>query len=1047
MAGMDRTNSLTDDGTVAAMVLPRRWAATVPGEYSESDPTPGRDRYAGATRTRLDLQGSPSYRDASDADATPTQITAQALPTGSTTPAGCWAWQRDGAGPWYGWDRPAVVSGYAMVSGMSGGWSAYAPSCLVLQSGVMLAAWGESDGTSVRILTRRRVGVQWTEAEVSIDSIEQVAVHNGPTTLVQLEDGSVLLLTLQSVQASRWELVVLRSTDDGETWAIHSMGALRWSTTAPRVLRATVTKGQVIALYASIGTTTGTRVSSWTSIDGAIWTPRDVALGASVDGLVVWDARTIRGTVWLVVEYGSGGSSTGLGYVDVDPTVGIDTAAITLVLALGTDEDWIAGGAIAEDPASDTGLYILAAPTGSIWRVRSDEDRLASPLDGGSGQVAAGQIAWWRGALCSVSTRRETATISGDCIEVRIGGQSDLTWMRDLDRYGDDTPPTGWTAIDSGINNVWPNGDLGGGTVTRSYARATGQRIQTDASVTAVHGPSYGTPRRMVIMGWRLRVAAGTARVSLAATDGSSSWSVTVDITGTQIRAYDATGTASSYTPHGGDAAEYMTIHAALYVYADGGSASARVYWSTGGETYPRQTTGRLLVSGISSTAASTTTRSQLRVQPSSDVYTLWVWAGSRQRLSPYQLPSQGQPYDVAGVPLSGGSVRYLADGLRARVTGVPVAVDGVEHDVYITGPRPREAIDPFRAPSPRQVWRMPADVDQVIRLTPAEGATQRHTHTAAWVLYLAGLRSVPSIQIEGGTIATTTRDLRTAVEYEEEGWTVRPATTGSRVLGQWVGEGDLVGSAFELSDGTVRTITANSAGALTSGTVSEHRAVITLDGTAAGTSGTGYIWPREVAIQLQHATLTPHDAEYVITIPDTVDTVTGETYREIGILALGPAHLLGIAPDRTMAWEARLGDDLAEQVDGSVSVISRRPPVDRVEFAWVASPHEVTDMHGPRSSASSPDYVTTSWLEEPSGVADPVEAVRSMVRTHGRHPLILASLPATDPDDGVTVIGPVPWRQGVYLVHIEGDPRTEETPTQGGRMVRLSLLAGRRVT
>lgn len=1046
--GTDRTAAATDDGYVAALCLPRRWAATVPGEYTESDPVPGRDRYTGATRTRLVLSGEPSYRDADDADATPKRITARALPTGSTTPAGCWAWQRDGADPWYGWDDPRPVTGYAPVSSVT--YSAYAPSCITLQSGVLLAAWGEAGGPATAIRTRRRVGVQWTEAEVSlVSTLVQIGSHDGPTTLVQMEDGAVLLLTLQSLSSTTYELVVLRSTDDGATWAIHATGAIAWATTAPRILRACVTVSGLIVLYATVGTTTSSRVTSWSSVDGVMWTKIDDGIGAATTGLAVWDARTIRGTVHLYIE-----TDAGSGKVTLDPTEGLDPADMTQFVASGADGDWIGGGCIVENPADDRGIYVITMIGYTyVWHDSpSGVGNWYGPfVDGGGSQMAAGQATWWRGALCIVSTRRTTTTISGDCIEVRLGGQSDVTWMRELDRAGDYVP-SGWTGVGNGLNTTWPNGDLGGGVVTRSYAIATGQRIQTDASATAVHAPTIADYRRLVILAARIRVASGTVRYVLDASDNTDSYGVYVEVTGTQIRAYDSTGAASSYASHGGSAADYMTVIAAIDVAT--AAKTARVYWYTGGETYPATATGSILVSGITATAASTTTRASFRVLPSGDAYVLWVWAGSRKRVSRHTLPARTEPTDVSGVPLSGAGARYFADGMTARVTGVPTWVDEADHDVYTTAPRPRENIDPFTSPSPRRVYRMPSTVEQVIRLTPTEGDTTRHTHTSAWILYLAGLRSVWAINVAGGYLpGGTDLDLRTALAYDAEGWTVRPVASGSTVSGPWVGADELVGCGFQLAGGTVRTIVSNSAGSLTSGTtIAEHRCVITLDGSA-GADGSGYIWPREVAIVLQHDSVTGVDAEWVITVPPTTDghTVIGsDTYREIGLAALGPAHILGIGPDKTMSHETRLGTDLDEQADGSVYVVDRRPAVDRVEFAWVQSPHDVTYMLGPASvGTTTPDWVGTPWLTgTPSGSHVSVEAVRSMIRAHGRHPMVLAYLQAADLGaPTVHVMGPVPWRRGVYCIHVEGDPRIDQTSTQTGRMVRMALLAGRRVT
>ena len=1017
--------------------------------FGHASTLPGPDSYTGDTRTRVELQGAPSYVDSAGAVQVPGNVSLQAVPNGGA--GGSWVWHRDG-GVWYGQERPVVVTGYARIEDC-GADDAFAPSCLTLQSGHLLVAWGETTG-NVRV-RRREAGTEWTETTVDIDGgvFPETAPPDGvPTAMVQMPDGGILLMMLSGYVANRWGLAIYRSEDDGDTWTIQADEAVTWTTDAPRVMRAAVDDTGRVVLFVTRDTSEDSKASHYISKDGGItWTTveADVNLngGANTKGLVVWDARFIRGALVLLVEWGGGATSTdnGFDYIQVgDPAAAvlstITTSTVTEVTNYTANERWIGGGCIAEDPASATGFVILsmgAAP----YLVQTGPATAAAPADGGSAQMAQGQMTWWRGSLCVVCTRRSAAAISGDVYEIRLGGQADVTWTRDYVVYGLDYPVS-WVGLGAAADSTFDADDSGAG-VTRTNASESGQRIVTDGVSQGGYSPTIGSARGRVVMGVRVRVVSGTARLTLQASDGTDQFGIYVEITSTQIRAYDLTGAASSYTNHGATSADYIDVYAV--VDARGGAASGRCYWRSVDGLYPHTTTDDIVVAGLTATAG-TTTITRWRALASSDTYWLWAWTSSKPGINRLTVPAISQPWELLGVPLSGEEARHIADGMTGRVRGLPVRIDDTAHPVYMTGDAPFAHIFPDVVASPRKGWTMSSTRDNTIRLQPAPGSASADSalHTQWIGIYLAGLVGVHHITLAGLNYSgTVTVDLRYPLAYTPDGYSCTGVASGTNVPGRLVGVNELKDCYFECEAG-VRRIIGNSPGTLSSGaTVSEPRAVLWLDGSP-GIAATGYIWPREAMVIVADSVRTL--GEINITI-ESSDADTGTGTRTIGTLAAGPIYVMGMAPDRTMTRETQIGDEVVSLPDGSDYVVSRAPNRRRVEFAYVEGPHDVTGWWPPDTITSgSPDYVVTPTDSgKPDVFREPIEVLHSLVAAVGRSPIVaLFGMKWQDTEGGIDVQTPVPWRQQTIYGRFAGNPRIQQisTMTEGVDMVRAELLA-----
>ena len=1036
---------------LAGIGHPTAWVASTTG-ITESDPSPGRDVTTSLSRTRIALQGSPELTIGSQLVA---YLDAQVCRSGSVV-GGQWAWRRDGAGSWYGQDRPVIVDRSQVVydAPLVGTLDAtYAVATLTTaEHRKVVAFYEELASGTVSLRVGSKGSTVWVSptyqnasAVVSFSGAAGTLSGGAGCSIVQMPDGAFLLYGIYTEdEGATWTIAAWRCEESTlTTWTLQHVDCFGFTYTSapPRVLRAAVSESGVVVLFATRYTSTSTRCTQYESVNGLNFT--QLSSADTYTG-VVWDLRNVRGTLRAVFELSNGGTPE-IGTVPVSQGAVVFGDMTTAATFASLTDAWIAGGCIVEDHYSDDWLVLECSDNLTLWRSSGNTvsgtstSYALTPADG-SGAIGQAQAVWHRGALLVTGSRRTASTLSNCVMEVRLGSQSDLT----VTRWWDAVPQ--WIGLcEMDLSAQWQITDIGAG-VTRSHDYLTGEYVTTDGvSQGRYQSGDLGACKRTLLSA-QLRVEAGTALVRLQHTiNGTDAYAVHVEITSTTIVMYDATGSAGSTTTIA-QGSSFVSI----IVWLQG--STARCWYRIGETEWPLQWQ-ELTLSGIT-TAAGTTSIARIGAKASSGVRIYRAGTGEAVG-APSAYPTIGAVNSVQGIPLVASVRRYFADSMTATVSGLPAYVDGVSHRVTLTSANPREHADPYVSSSPRRVWRMPSGDEQVIHLTPASGTADRQVGTGLWCLYLGGLHNVHGVEITGGNAAAIGVDLRRPLAYSTDGWTVRPLGSGSTIAGQWVGHDELVGAQFELHDGTVRRIASNTSGSLTSGAVAEHRAVITLDGSA-GTAGAGHIWPRDAAVLYLSEVDHGGDGEWTITIAADGTLPSGETYREIGVLHLCPVAVAGISPDRTGARETTIGQELQDGPDGTRYVTSPRPNQRRIEWSYVASPHDVTGQIGVTATdtgatvgvigAPSPDWIALQGTDSiPSGAMEPTEVLASIVAATGRRPTVLIGcIPTTGwPDGGAVVVAPVPWRQGVHYGHITGEPRTERVPTSDeGYMLRLSPLA-----
>jgi len=1035
--------------TIPGLLIPWEWQGrdVTDLDVRHATPTPGSDSYAGTSRARLQLTGTPSYTTAGGGTETPAVIDVVSVPGVAGRRLG-WVWRRDGAAPWYGTDEPTIVSQYWKISAES---VTYSPSLIALQSGGLLAAWGRVSAGVPHVVVRRRDGHDWDAADA--ESLLSIVVEDPPTdgqpvAIAQAPDGVVILCTLEAWTTAQWGLTTMISTDDGDTWEVASVDALRWTSDPPRVMRLAVLPDGRLVLAMTEDTGTSSKVRTAVSDDlGTTWREVEDTVAATYGGICCWDLRVIRGALVAVVEWGGGasGADTGIALVEIgDPESWIATTTTGTLVYTQTAGTFVGGACVLEDPAGADGYLVIAADPAAYVLVSTTQSAIQS-ITAGCAQPSA---VTWRGAVEVIAGDQSAGVMSGALYAHRLGGQSDVTWTRDVFTWisGDDYPVQ-WTPLESIASSAWTTSDSGG-TATRTHTTEDGTRVQTNGSTTGSQVLVIGSARRKAVASIRMRVASGTIRIELAVSDGTNTASVYVEVTPTQIRAYDASGAASSYVSHGATSADYIDVMAAAEIRD--GVGAARCYWRAD-RLYPETCTNTIDVA--LATATGTTTRVRLHALPSTDVYWLRASAATKVQVDRLAIPTSGdEPGELLGASLSLAEPRYLADGLDAQVIGgMPRAETGVVHRIPITGSAPFEHMFPEVVASPRWGYTMPADQDITIKLRPtADGTNARTAPSEIFGLYLGGLDAVKGFTLTGFAFdASIDVDLRTPYRYAGSGYSVTGAASGGALDGRWVGQDELAGCLLECEDG-LRRIVGNSPGSLHSGeAVEEVRAVLHLDGSP-GVDGLGYIWPKTAMVLVYDTGSRDWPGDITLTI-SSADDAPGDT-RTIGTLAAGYIQPMGMQWDRTESHEFTIGDAVERMPDGTSYTTSQDPGRRRIEVSLTESTHDLSKTYGPMSTDSSADYLVVpapgSML--PGADADPLGMVWSTIAARGRKPVVLVHMTRSDDGSGKVVVqAPVPYRDGTLYARVAGDPRWQRVQLQSeaAHWGRLTTIAFEEIT
>jgi hypothetical protein len=580
---------------------------------------------------------------------------------------------------------------------------------------------------------------------------------------------------------------------------------------------------------------------------------------------------------------------------------------------------------------------------------------------------------------------------------------------------------SGWLATDTGTPGL--SLTASGGQVISCGAGDTAQR---SAALQAV-APS--------VVGWCVtKATTGTVSWSLRCGD----YAVRIDLTSTTIGAADASGGAANSFGHAGGWIDIVAV-------VDTNGAGS-IYWRQYDEAEARTYTLLRTLGTLGSMGGAAASYWRWNIGASEAGATLAASATGLGSLHPYAAGFTA-PDDLRPVSMLGASQGYIGGGVWLRQVG-GLARAG---DAWLIGSRgsyPGVDALPSVLRTPRRGWRSStAPADEVLRLLLDEATGDPcPERSQVWGLYLAGLESVPRLEIELDGVGAV-YDLRIEVEYTHSGNAVQVIAPDAPSV-QWVEHDEFAGGMFEFDNGTICKIISNTSGTIgTSPSTSTLFPTLILDASGGDAAGGGYIWPAKVLVLLDRAGATSL-GEVTLTM-DSADPIHADDYRAIGTIACGPVRVLGAGVDRTMSDESAPGDRLVDLDDGQRIRVDRAPARRRVEVGIVDSHRDIRQARTIALRAGlAPDYIVASddagALPAAERYADPL-VVASLLRRVGRRPVVfLPNIPVFDGIVGAVVYNHT-RAMGALYGSIVNEPRVEQIPvgrTMESDAVRLTTIA-----
>lgn len=949
---------------LSGVLVPHRWDPDLADDrdlgtdYDEADPQYGAVTWSGtgSPPLRLAVSGTPATG--------VTSLQAKITSAGAADGAAAVRWSDDGGTTWYGRDHLGLTTGYRRVrdEGRHAGIVPY-------PGGGCVAVWYEEiSGTTwgYRSAVRSSAGA-WSVVGTIATATIGGSTYTACDVAVAPDGSFFAVVAVPARTGGTWQLDAYRSTD-GASWRLAARALGGWSdATPPRAVRLAFdpTGGSAMMLVSYDVGGAFTTIQYGSADGGATWSAPDVnGVAYMIACDVVFAAGVFMALVhnidltpdqWEVYRSGSALSDL-LAGEPTYPSAGSPLPTVYGGGALVADERGVVYAYVTDDTTRSLVAY-ESTDGGATWVLR-EFGALAVAQTGTSATVPGSSVAGCLdlGTVVLLSSAWDGAAVSGGLYELRMGGSSAVTMSTDIDGWRLTYMPTdsmvnyGWSATDTGAPTIALDEGLGqhittggGDTASRRYTVVAATAAHAVWSITSVH------------------VTSGTLTIRVRAA-GSE---VLIDVTSTQIRAYDSGGAAPAYTNHGAGS-DYVEIAAVV----DTPTSTAAIWYRAASRTSPgavRDWTELDTLTGLS--AAGNDIRHWISWATSSEAYILWAGVQWTDDAAP-RLSTGQDVDDLRGLPLSVATASSASSGASIAAIGGVGYPDGETYTSAATSQTPRGAIDPRVAPSPRAVWRSTGSAGSPLSTTvrlrhtlaPETASTAEYLGSDVWAIWLDGLVGVPKIRISdaGGIIASL--DLRQTVLYQSAGDSVRPTSAaGSSNTRPWVQPDELVGGYFEYSNGDVRRIARNTAGALTdTGTPSEVRATIYVEGTDGGeaTSGTGYVWPPRSLILWYHRGSQASIQQYVdLEILNTY-ALGPEGYREIGVCAMGRVQVLGYGVDRTEARPQESGYDVETLPDRSTVRTQRGPIRRRAEVAIVDTHVDVTQV---RSLTSSADYVVVS--------------------------------------------------------------------------------------
>lgn len=956
--GSDRTDtSLKLPGILVPLyALTEEHITSVAGtDYTIGDPEPDAPSVDDTTALQLEMSGSYA--------STSTAYDVMAIRAGApdAVRSGAGVKFRSSGGNWVAANQPPLLLQYLNITSRG-----EHPSLVCVNDGTLVVSYTTASDVTVDYRTTSGAWGNSTNLHSSA----------APSCLCVLPDGTVFCYVLDT------RLYVYRSDDDGATWLLQHSDGLGGSLAATAVrIRAERDNFGSVVLFTMTGTDASAQTTQYHSKDGVNFTSV-----VATDDCYVWDVRLINGLLHVIV-----GNHTTDDYELRRTASAAVSAWIANAVTIGAGTpgglaDW-GGATICQQPGGrllvsyDPGADILCAYSDDAGETWTSGIAGVGPVVAGSSSADPGfpSMVWTRGGVSLVCNDAGGAAgvTPTACSEFRFGGHTDVPLSADMrvvasnisifNDWSDSFHPFatlanhGWTASDTGAP-------------TRSLSAVTGEHITTAGGEAAVSEKDLGYTSGYGVYWTIVRVVAGTFTL-YHDTAGNR---VTIDITSTQIRAYDATGAASSYAAHSIDMTGGGYMFVACVLDDNGNKAIVKYHGIdslTDGIVYdmwPMSAVAALTSMGVH---AATTVAHRINLAASSEAYVLMAGVYGPNASTPRSGLADNSFSDTdlepVAIPLSGSPLWLTVSAYLRWVSGI-VRRDGVTHSFAATGPRPPRNVFPSRSPSPSRVWRTgstPGFLTMALRQEVGGVGALAPAVLGIWFDGVTGVQSF-DVSLNGG--AATNVPMRERFDYASIGnGAFSGITTGTATSLGYVRRDQLAGWYFLSSDGSTQNqLEGNSEGILAYGTgaTSAKRAILRTAGNLTGaTPGTGYIYhPR--ALLLIHL----GNATAVTTVKVTVNKATGFSYSDVGLIGVGEVQVIPVAADLN---DSLILDDDARVVtapDGSRHSTRIHRDRRRLTLQWVQSAHGVYQAY----TSTSPDYVTTYTSGNPAATWEAVPLI-----------------------------------------------------------------------
>jgi len=367
-----------------------------------------------------------------------------------------------------------------------------------------------------------------------------------------------------------------------------------------------------------------------------------------------------------------------------------------------------------------------------------------------------------------------------------------------------------------------------------------------------------------------------------------------------------------------------------------------------------------------------------------------WYFAGfSRPPLGQWAPRSVGDvfdgwsnPEDLRGVPAS-GAFQAVTDGVSVRAVDGPACVDD-SWRVRADYAYPIASILPSYKSSPDQPWRSVADGAQMLIPFDPEPDFSGDAGTEVKAFLFAFVNcNIKEAYIEGynGTLWTQVARLRasdnfTGLKYSREGRLIQVDTGQSQTADRYFFRELHAGDTFDFgtSDPVVlRKIAHNTEGAFTDSATVRPTIVLADDDLSGSepSSGTGSVWRRDfAAVVYQTSTY----RAWRIRIPAHK---TADGYYQIGNFVIGSPAIFGTPNDRGFSNALRFNVDYNDAPSGRRSFRRRGKPRRSVEFALA---NTAVDLNNVQADSPVPHYVTPDGSTPLAAVADTSRQIEGIV-------------------------------------------------------------------